>query len=58
MSKLKHYKRGLMKVTVKELISLEVLIDFSDRQTNGETIASKECKELLRKLKIYLEEIK
>ena len=34
-----------------ELISLKCLIEFIDSHTTSETIASKECKELLNKLK-------
>lgn len=43
----------VVKITMSELISLSTLIDFVDDHTSSETIASSECKELLKKLKEY-----
>ena len=42
-----------LEITQRELTSLQVMIDALDSRTDTETIASKECKELLRKLREY-----
>lgn len=42
-----------LEITMSELISLSALIDFIDDHTSSETIASSECKEMLKKLKEY-----
>lgn len=42
-----------LEITRSELISLGILIDFIDTKTASQTIASSECKELLKKLREY-----